>query len=562
MIGDAPLMTFSKRSILFSLLVNILNQRGVKMKKIIFVDTETKGLYGKLLLGGVKKDGQFYFFDKEDEMKQFLTDMIEQGYVIVGHNLFYDFYILDFIPPNRDSFDDTYLFTKAYQVELKITEPNRGAFGLENLCEYFGLYKYKSDKNKIRKNLERGVATLNDDIKFYLIEDLNATELLYQRTIAQYNKFKPVYILDKAFLIRLLQIQQRGVPFDLEQARQRLQEITTIFNQNQSSFRRTYGFNPFSPSQVASKLKLPDAQKQTLLYTYFTTKDQKLKQCIQDILALKKQQDEVASLRDWVSRCKDGYIYGHFDVCGSITGRLSCNNPNLLNIPRHLKFLFYKKPFLKFDFSQIELRLAGQIYNIPTFIQAYQKKEDLHTKTASFLFDKPIEQITKEERHIAKQFNFALIYGASPRALQEILLEANITLTFDETSYLRTKWFSFHKKVKEHIDTIANSLKNGSIPVFTVLGRNRYTEHLNIALNFPIQGTGAELLKGTVVLFTKKYPNARIVNLIHDEIQIECETIEEAKEYADALIQCGKEMWYFFFKDPQIDFEGEFEIIS
>jgi DNA polymerase I - 3''-5'' exonuclease and polymerase domains len=178
-----------------------------------------------------------------------------------------------------------------------------------------------------------------------------------------------------------------------------------------------------------------------------------------------KQQDEVASLRDWVSRCQNGRLYGHFDLCGSITGRLSCNNPNLLNIPRHLKPLFYKPPFLKYDFSQIELRLAGQIYNIPTFIQSYQKKEDLHTKTASFLFDKPAEQITKNERHIAKQFNFALIYGASPRTLQEILLEANITLTYDETAYLRAKWFSLHERVKEHIITIANSLKNGTIPI-------------------------------------------------------------------------------------------------
>jgi hypothetical protein len=80
------------------------------MKKVVFVDTETKGLYGELILGGVKKEGQFYFFDKVDEMRQFLTDLINQGYIIVGHNLFYDFYILDFIPPNRDCFDDTYLF--------------------------------------------------------------------------------------------------------------------------------------------------------------------------------------------------------------------------------------------------------------------------------------------------------------------------------------------------------------------------------------------------------------------------------------------------------------------
>jgi hypothetical protein len=70
------------------------------------------------------------------------------------------------------------------------------------------------------------------------------------------------------------------------------------------------------------------------------------------------------------------------------------------------------------------------------------------------------------------------------------------------------------------------------------------------------------LLKGTVVLFTKKYPNAKIVNLVHDEIQIECETIEEAQEYAKALDECGKEMWYFLFKNPQIDFAGEFEVIS
>jgi DNA polymerase-1 len=106
-----------------------------------------------------------------------------------------------------------------------------------------------------------------------------------------------------------------------------------------------------------------------------------------------------------------------------------------------------------------------------------------------------------------------------------------------------------------------NTLKNGSIPVYTVLRRNRYTEHLNIALNFPIQGTGAELLKGTVVLFTKKYPNAKIVNLIHDEIQIECDSQEEAQEYIKALDEAGAEMWNYLFKNFEIPFQGEASVL-
>jgi DNA polymerase-1 len=527
------------------------------MKKIAVLDTETQGLYGKLLLGGIKVDGKFFYFEDADKLRNFLNDLINNRYVIVGHNLFYDFFVLDFIPPNRDCFDDTYLFMKAYQVEYKIEKPERGMFGLENLCKFFNLYEYKTDKNKIRKDLEKGGRLLDNRLKDYLTEDLNATDLLYQHTITKHEKFKPVYLLDKAFLIRLLQIQKRGIPINIEEVSKLLRGKKPVFNQNLIAFQKTYQFNPFSPIQVKNKLNLPDAQKQTLLYHLFTTKDERLKQCIHDILVLKKQQDEISYLEEWIDKGSSGRLYGHYDVCGAITGRLSCSDLNLLNIPRHLRYLFYKSPFLKYDFSQIELRLAGQIYYIPTFITAYRNNEDLHSKTASILFDKPIDQITKEQRQIAKQFNFALIYGASVQTLQQLLYEGNILLTYEETKFLRAKWMSYHRRVSEHIQSIMNALKNGSITVTTVLRRNRYTEHLNIALNFPIQGTGAELLKGTVVLFTKKYPNAKIVNLIHDEIQIECESQEEAQEYIKALDEVGAEMWKFLFKNFEIPFQGE-----
>ena len=531
------------------------------MRKIAVLDTETQGLYGRLLLGGIKVDGKYFYFEDADKLKDFLNDLISNGYVIVGHNLFYDFSILDFIPPNRDCFDDTYLFMKAYQVEYKIEKPERGMFGLGNLCKFFKLYEYKTDKTKIRKDLEKGVRILDNRLKDYLTEDLNATDLLYRHTIAKHEKFKPVYLLDKAFMIRLLQIQKRGVPINVEEVSKLLQEKKPVFYQNLMAFQRAYQFNPFSPAQTKSKLNLPDAQKQTLLYYFLTTKDEKLKQCIHDILSLKKQQDEISYLEEWISKGSSGRLYGHYDVCGAITGRLSCSNSNLLNIPRHLRYLFYKSPFLKYDFSQIELRLAGQIYYIPTFIASYRNGEDLHSKTASFLFDKPIDQISKQERHIAKQFNFALIYGASVQTLQALLYEANILLTYEETKFLRAKWMSYHRRVSEHIQSTMNTLKNGSIPVYTVLRRNRYTEHLNIALNFPIQGTGAELLKGTVVLFTKKYPNAKIVNLIHDEIQIECDSQEEAQEYIKALDEAGTEMWNYLFKNFEIPFQGEATVL-
>jgi len=531
------------------------------MRKIAIFDTETQGLYGKLLLAGVKIDGKYFYFDDVEKIKQFLTDLINNGYVIVGHNLFYDFSVIDFIPPNRDCFNDTYLFMKAYQVEYNITQPEKGSFGLENLCKFFNLYEYKTNKNQIRKSLEKGLKLSNNQLRDYLVEDLNATELLYKHTIANHQKFKPVYVLDKAFLIRLLQIQKRGVPINIDEVAKLLREKKPVFNQNLIAFQKTYQFNPFSPIQVKNKLNLPDAQKQTLLYHLFTTKDERLKQCIHDILALKKQQDEISYLEEWMEKGASGRLYGHYDVCGAITGRLSCSNSNLLNIPRHLRHLFYKSPFLKYDFSQIELRLAGQIYYIPTFIVAYRNNEDLHSKTASILFDKPIDQITKEERQIAKQFNFALIYGASVQTLQQLLYEANILLTYEETKFLRAKWMSYHRRVAEHIQSTMNALKAGSIVISTVLRRSRYTEHLNVALNFPIQGTGAELLKGTVVLFTKKYPNAKIVNLIHDEIQIECESEEEAQEYIKTLDEAGAEMWTYLFKNPEIPFQGEATVL-
>ncbi|NGX60581.1 MAG: DNA polymerase I [Chlamydiae bacterium] len=223
------------------------------------------------------------------------------------------------------------------------------------------------------------------------------------------------------------------------------------------------------------------------------------------------------------------------------TGRLACQDPNLQNIPvrtpqgRRIREAFRPQKdgwsYLAADYSQIELRLMAHLSGDPSLIEAFQKGEDIHTSTASLMFEIPLEKVTKEQRHHAKAINFGILYGQQAYGLsQELKIPIDKAATFIKNYFLR------YPKVGEFIDQTIREAKESGKSV-TILGREREMPDIlssnaivrnaaeRLAINTPLQGTAADLIKEAMLRIDCEMEKRKLKSLmilqIHDELIFE-----------------------------------------
>ncbi len=241
-------------------------------------------------------------------------------------------------------------------------------------------------------------------------------------------------------------------------------------------------------------------------------------------------------------------IQGHWWQMGARSGRFSCREPNLTNIPRDIstRQCFTASPgnvIIKADYSQIELRLMAQASGERSMIAAYRHGEDLHRLTASFLFDKPIENIADEERKLGKIVNFGLIYGMGvAKFCLTTAKKHNIYLSKSEASQFRQKFFLLYKGVAAYHQRIRREWQAGTRVSYSLDGRRRVWSKrtrptLNELLNHPIQGTNATIIKRAIALLDStllaKVPQVKLILVVHDEI-----VLEVPRSLADRVARC------------------------
>jgi DNA polymerase-1 len=248
---------------------------------------------------------------------------------------------------------------------------------------------------------------------------------------------------------------------------------------------------------------------------------------------------------------EDGKIHTIYKQTLTRTGRLSSVEPNLQNIPtREEEGRLIKKAFeseensclLSADYSQIELRILSHISGDETMINAFKNGEDIHRRVASDIYSVPLEEVTKEMRRTAKSVIFGIVYGISGFGLGE-----NLHISAKDAKNFIEKYYEMYPKVKMYMDNIkAESYEKGYVR--TLFNRKRYIEELKspvytirtagerIALNTPIQGTGADIIKIAMInLYNElktKNMNSKILLQVHDEVILnvyndELETVKE-----------------------------------
>jgi DNA polymerase I len=238
-----------------------------------------------------------------------------------------------------------------------------------------------------------------------------------------------------------------------------------------------------------------------------------------------------------------GRIHTSFNQTGAATGRLSSSNPNLQNIPiktelgREIRAAFIPREGWKLvvaDYSQIELRLLAHMSGDPVLIEAFRQGEDIHTRTAAEVMGVPPMLVTREARNNAKAVNFGIVYGISAFGLA-----ANLGISRKEAETYIKAYFERYAGVKRFIDeTIARTRETGVAR--TLFGRERPIPDINsrnpnargfaerTAVNSPLQGTAADLIKVAMVRIDKALAGAesKLLLQVHDELVLEAPTGE------------------------------------
>lgn len=243
-------------------------------------------------------------------------------------------------------------------------------------------------------------------------------------------------------------------------------------------------------------------------------------------------------------------IHAKFNQTVTATGRISCTDPNLQNIPirteigRQLRKIFVAPAGSKLidaDYSQIELRILAHISGDKNMIEAFNNNQDIHAITASQVFDVPLEEVTKQMRSEAKAVNFGIVYGIS-----DFGLGANIGISRKKAKIYIEKYFEKYPGIKKFMtDTVETCKEKGFVE--TLWGRRRYVPEINsnnynvrqfgerVAMNAPIQGTAADVIKIAMIHIQKALEEnnmkSKLILQVHDELVIEApdEEVEKAK---------------------------------
>ncbi len=375
--------------------------------------------------------------------------------------------------------------------------------------------------------------------------------------------------VEMPILFTLAAMEKKGVLLDAGLLKQMSEELGQLLSLSEEKIHRLAGekFNINSPKQLQTilfeKMKLPKGKKTKEGYSTdvdVLTELARGHELPAEILAyrsLAKLKSTYVDALPALINPQTGRIHTSYNQTVAATGRLSSSNPNLQNIPirtlegKRIRQAFIADPgcvLISADYSQIELRVLAHLCEDETLLAAFASEEDIHTRTASDVFGVFPQMVSPEMRRQAKVINFGILYGMSAFGLAKELGVPQKTAQVYIDGY-----FARYRKVRDYLDGILEGAKRDGY-VCTLLNRRRYLPELKsqipsvrqfaerMAINAPIQGTAADLIKVAMVnidyLLAKKKLAARLIMQVHDELVVEAP--EEEKAEVMALVK--KEM--------------------
>lgn len=367
----------------------------------------------------------------------------------------------------------------------------------------------------------------------------------------------------------LAQMESNGVSID----KKYLDELTNEFNTKTSAIASRIfelageEFNINSPKQVGnilfdkmqlkSKKKRGKAKNSTSAEVLTALADEyEIAKLILDYRKYAKLKSTYTEALPALVSPIDGRIHTSYNQTVTTTGRLSSSNPNLQNIPirteegNKIRQAFVPSDranylIMSADYSQIELRLLAHVSEDEHLIEAFNSGIDVHTLTASKVFELPIEEVTKEMRYKAKAVNFGIVYGQSKYGLAKAL-----KITPVEAENFINKYFETYPKINEYMSKMVELVEKQGY-VETIFGRRRYLDNeinspnamirefaKRAAINHPMQGSASDLIKLAMIDFSKRLKDnnlkSKLIIQVHDELVIE--TAKDELEQVKSLV--------------------------
>lgn len=394
------------------------------------------------------------------------------------------------------------------------------------------------------------------DIKIlsnYSAEDADITFRLYQKLDEELKKEKiekVAYDIEFPLVPVLENMEYEGIKIDTEALEQQSKDLEILMENYAQRIYQLAGkeFNINSTKQLQEvlfdKLKLSTGRKTK---TGFSTDARSLENLRgeHEIIDIILNYRQVAKLKSTYTDSlpnlinpKTGRVHTSFNQTGASTGRLSSTDPNLQNIPirtdlgKEIRKAFIPRDenhlILSADYSQIELRIMASICEDETLMKAFKNGEDIHRSTAALVFNVKPDEVTPDMRRKAKEVNFGILYGIGPFGLK-----TRLGIPQTQAKEIIDTYFRTFKKVKDFMDdSILKAKEKGYAE--TLYGRRRYLKNINsnnrvvrqfeerVAINMPIQGTAADMIKLAMIkihnkLEKKKY-KTKMVLQVHDEL--------------------------------------------
>ncbi|HEV3269090.1 MAG TPA: DNA polymerase I [Candidatus Rhabdochlamydia sp.] len=548
-------------------LVNDLESLEQLLKKLeqetkICIDTETTHLHPMLaqLVGigfAIQAGHAWYvplngFLRKEVIIKKIksLLERKEMGFI--GHNIKYDLHVLK----NEDICLQSIHFDTILASYL--LHPNTQRHSLNELS----LQRLGREKIPIESLIGKGKKQISmldvplDLIKDYCCEDVDCTLQLKEQLepeLQEQGLFTLFTEIEIPLIFVLAEMERNGIYINVKTLEKTSLDLSSKILHLEEQIYGLSGqkFNLNSPKQLSSvlfeKLQIKPPKKTTKGYS--TSID--VLDALKEEYPIVKKIIEYRTLEKLRSTYADSLplqvnpitkrIHCTFNQSIAATGRLSCQNPNLQNIPvrteegKKIRQAFEPQEidysFLSADYSQIELRILAHLSEDPALIQAFNNQEDIHSYTASLVFGVPISEVTPTMRYQAKAVNFGILYGK-----QAFSLSQDLHISYKEAETFIATYFQRYQKVKDFIEFCEETAqKTGK--VVTITGRQRPIAEIHnknpsvrafakrLAINTPLQGSAADLIKIAMIQvnnYLKLSPKkAKMILQVHDELLFE-----------------------------------------
>ena len=435
-----------------------------------------------------------------------------------------------------------------FDVELAayLLEPERSKYALSELSQ---------------KYLQEAAPESFDDEKAQAVWEAKAISRLYPLLGAKLEEEKLTHLMDtiELPLVEVLAaMEQNGVYVNRAHLAEKTEEVAGRLQKIEAAIYEMAGhdFNLNSPKQLGvvlfEELGLPVRKKTKTGYSTNAEVLESLRlehPIIEQILAYRLWSKLKSTYLDGIAgliRTDTGRVHTNFNQTVTATGRLSSSDPNLQNIPvrteegRMIRALFEPGEgydcLLSADYSQIELRLLAHMSGDENFIDAFKRGQDIHARTAAEVFGIPLDEVTPELRRHAKAVNFGIVYGIS-----DFGLARNLHISRKEAGDYISRYFERYPGVRAFMDkVVAEAHETGYVT--TMFGRRRELPAIKsrnfnqrmlaerMAMNTPIQGTAADVIKLAMIAAYRKLREAgvksRILLQVHDELVLEAKESE------------------------------------